>query len=641
MGEITDDSNDYLTCGKCLSEFPLKNIVTFIEHKKKDCDVISCDETEPGLLCSTCSKGFMTAVGLLKHARISHNLQLFLENGSYRNGILSSRSRDDDFLDLNDDVPVNLVTRSSGVSPDSIEINSVEEKPLLPGQVTTQEMSECCLSGLCSTIDNPAVPILNISPNSSQIESQTITRENPAQFSIENPPPSVMVNPVQFNSNNFNETNIRNPESSYPESCSDSIVEEAGSEDRENMSEEVVQREDACCSSQKCGVTVIPGTHESLKKCCYAVAPKKRKRHMETKHMPSYWRTRFNRRRMMSSRDASFRRPASRKQGTIYIDLKPESGVVTATHSENESSSETRTSNFDNSSGESLGIHVTGMTRDSTSKANSQKPNRGSFFIKPRQVFSIPISYTIPAQSMDTNKTARYETKSVSSEELEHSSDRLTQKDQNSSISSAQSDYLPSNLGNTSTYVTSESQVFGIDLPSIISQATRQFNLVPSSSDCCEMSEKDTQYNEDGDGKLGRKRRYPTTKPYKCDQCDNAFNQRIHLKKHMSKHTGIKPFKCQQCDYSTVERSHLKVHIRIHTGEKPFKCTFCEYATAQNSTLKIHLKRHHGRQGSGDKEGGHSPKAQQSAANQSSVTMEMSQDGCFIGDSNKESMQKS
>lgn len=45
---LIDDANDYLTCGKCLSEFPLKNIVTFIEHKKKDCDVLSSGEAEPG-----------------------------------------------------------------------------------------------------------------------------------------------------------------------------------------------------------------------------------------------------------------------------------------------------------------------------------------------------------------------------------------------------------------------------------------------------------------------------------------------------------------------------------------------------------------------------------------------------------------
>jgi len=46
---------------------------------------------------------------------------------------------------------------------------------------------------------------------------------------------------------------------------------------------------------------------------------------------------------------------------------------------------------------------------------------------------------------------------------------------------------------------------------------------------------------EQGQGKTleHKRRRYPTSRPFKCDQCDNAFNQRIHLKKHQSKHTGI------------------------------------------------------------------------------------------------------
>ena len=42
-------------------------------------------------------------------------------------------------------------------------------------------------------------------------------------------------------------------------------------------------------------------------------------------------------------------------------------------------------------------------------------------------------------------------------------------------------------------------------------------------------------------GGRGRKRRYPTSRPFKCDQCNDAFNQRIHLKKHLSKHTGTSP----------------------------------------------------------------------------------------------------
>ncbi|ELT97070.1 hypothetical protein CAPTEDRAFT_181403 [Capitella teleta] len=95
------------------------------------------------------------------------------------------------------------------------------------------------------------------------------------------------------------------------------------------------------------------------------------------------------------------------------------------------------------------------------------------------------------------------------------------------------------------------------------------------------------------ENKAQKKRKYPTSKPFKCNVCDRSFNQRIHLKKHESKHTGIKPYKCDKCDYATVERSHLRVHMRTHTGEKPYKCEYCDYATAQNSTLKIHLRRHH------------------------------------------------
>ena len=78
-----------------------------------------------------------------------------------------------------------------------------------------------------------------------------------------------------------------------------------------------------------------------------------------------------------------------------------------------------------------------------------------------------------------------------------------------------------------------------------------------------------------------------TITTFSCSVCEASFNQKIHLKKHSAKHTGIKPFKCNECSYSTVEKSHLKVHSRVHTGEKPFKCTICTYATAQSSTLKV------------------------------------------------------
>ena len=44
---------------------------------------------------------------------------------------------------------------------------------------------------------------------------------------------------------------------------------------------------------------------------------------------------------------------------------------------------------------------------------------------------------------------------------------------------------------------------------------------------------------------------------------------------------------------STV-RTNMKRHIQLHTGEKPFKCQLCEYATNQKVHLKKHMKTNHG-----------------------------------------------
>lgn len=567
----------------------------------------------------------MTAVGLLKHAKVSHNLQLFLENGPYRNGVLASKTQTNELpINVNNDIPVNLITRFNVGLSDNETTRGFQESPNLTELEGTEEASAFRLSGLCSTGSASTIPRISISPTSTQTESHELQKENVPTFTTENNNQGAMVNPSSYNSSAYGgtATSIRNIDSTFPESTGDSGAVEEGNnrcERQEDIAEEALEGEDACCSSQECGVEVIPGTHESLQKCCYAVAPKKRKRHMETKHVPSYWRTRFNRRRMLGIRDSSFRRPASRSQGTIYIDLKPESGEVSTSRSNNETSPESmRTTNFDSNHGDSMGIHMTGMTRDSTSKANSQKPSRGSFYIKPRAVFSIPISYTIPTQALDTSKTSRSDTNSTSTEQgiQSDNSPSSTLSDRDSSVSTLSGYHISSNSGRISTSVSSDSHIYGIDIPSLISQATRQFNLVPSSSECVESNDKDDQSGEEADGKLGRKRRYPTTKPYKCDQCDNAFNQRIHLKKHMSKHTGrrqvkhfkcccliknaytcklvfdillnfsgIKPFKCQQCDYSTVERSHLKVHIRIHTGKEQERESYGGRESSQRELL--------------------------------------------------------
>ncbi|XP_060080294.1 uncharacterized protein LOC132559692 [Ylistrum balloti] len=313
-----------------------------------------------------------------------------------------------------------------------------------------------------------------------------------------------------------------------------------------NEPEEVQKPSDEdSCGRQYCGVTVIPGTHENTRKCCSSVIPKKRKRHIETKHMSYSW-SRYNRRRLYSGLDKS------RSGGTIYIDVEDVRDEPPR--------SQTRT--YDQGD---LKLRLSG--EDESHKLSTT--SHGSVILQPGATFSIPLPYS----TLSSGNAPRTSIIPISGTETRHSSEpthptsspsqSLTQTTDQKSSSD-----ISEEVGNSVTFAEMTNQ-----------NAESDVNLDPNCA-----------YYQ------GRKRRYPTSRPFKCDQCDNAFNQRIHLKKHMSKHTGIKPYKCQQCDYSTVERSHLKVHIRIHTGEKPFKCTYCEYATAQNSTLKIHLKRHHGGQ---------------------------------------------
>ena len=58
---------------------------------------------------------------------------------------------------------------------------------------------------------------------------------------------------------------------------------------------------------------INPGTHEKLKECCSAVLPKKRKRHMETKHWSyiKYAKKKFSSKPVKKAAES-----------TIYIDLE-------------------------------------------------------------------------------------------------------------------------------------------------------------------------------------------------------------------------------------------------------------------------------------------------------------------------------
>ena len=74
-----------------------------------------------------------------------------------------------------------------------------------------------------------------------------------------------------------------------------------------------------------------------------------------------------------------------------------------------------------------------------------------------------------------------------------------------------------------------------------VHQATSGVNMAETQATLSDgLTEGSGGGGEDGQ-KVGgtKKRRYPTSRPHKCSECDQAFNQPIHLRKHMSKHTGM------------------------------------------------------------------------------------------------------
>jgi len=225
-----------------------------------------------------------------------------------------------------------------------------------------------------------------------------------------------------------------------------------------------------------------------LEKCCSSVLPKKRKRHMEIKHGSSRKRV-----PVVSSGPTS-----------IYIDLEP----GPEGHSFQASVS-----------------HDTVLDPDPVTLKESQtyqmlRPSlrRRSVIIQPGMTFSIPVShesvslassfnYPIVADSVTTHDTTSYGQKSTAEQYLE-ASNLMASK--------------PTAADNSTYHLvqepTTDDQKNGTD----------------------ESLHDGFSGEEQGQGRSldHKRRRYPTSRPFKCDQCDNAFNQRIHLKKHLSKHTG-------------------------------------------------------------------------------------------------------
>ena len=242
----------------------------------------------------------------------------------------------------------------------------------------------------------------------------------------------------------------------------------------------------ACTESCVEDVENVSGHSAVLEKCCSSVLPKKRKRHMEIKH------------------GGSRKRPPVVSSGptSIYIDLEPGS---------------------EGHSFRASLLHDTlqdPITFPESESARLPRPSvrRHSVIIQPGMTFSIPVShdsmslapsfnYPIVADSVTTHDPSSYGQKSTYEQYL-HGSNTV--------------DHTPT-------------------VPDTLTYNPVQELIIDEQKNSVDESLHDELIGEEqGQGKMleHKRRRYPTSRPFKCDQCDNAFNQRIHLKKHQSKHTG-------------------------------------------------------------------------------------------------------
>lgn len=89
-------------------------------------------------------------------------------------------------------------------------------------------------------------------------------------------------------------------------------------------------------------------------------------------------------------------------------------------------------------------------------------------------------------------------------------------------------------------------------------------------------------------------------RPFKCDMCERAFNQKGALLIHKAKHTGVRPYACDFCPAAFAQKGNLRNHIRrVHsllTQESAagvHKCELCTCVFKKIGSLNAHMSKAH------------------------------------------------
>lgn len=82
-------------------------------------------------------------------------------------------------------------------------------------------------------------------------------------------------------------------------------------------------------------------------------------------------------------------------------------------------------------------------------------------------------------------------------------------------------------------------------------------------------------------------------KPYKCDECGEAFSQHLGLNKHKlgGKHRNrpkLRKYTCDEYGKTFTQLTGLRNHKRVHTGDKTSQCPECGKAFTRGEHLIEH-----------------------------------------------------
>ena len=87
-------------------------------------------------------------------------------------------------------------------------------------------------------------------------------------------------------------------------------------------------------------------------------------------------------------------------------------------------------------------------------------------------------------------------------------------------------------------------------------------------------------------------------KPFKCDQCEKAFDLKFNLKRHIVLHhnPGVELFSCSKCAQRLTTKRTLLMHEARHGAveENPksdiskFKCNVCNDTSSTRRELRKH-----------------------------------------------------